>query len=134
LEVEGGGGRAKGFGGPEAPALRRAEAEGEGGGRTTPEEWWESERLRLLGVEVEAVAVTPAPVPPELWLVPAGEDSSAVPDSASEASEGIWTLRRGRAAADLMEELVFVREGGMMPSEDIVLERPGWVVERAMGG
>lgn len=30
-------GLAKGLGGPEAPAERRAEAEGEGGGRTTPE-------------------------------------------------------------------------------------------------
>jgi hypothetical protein len=29
---------------------------------------------------------------------------------------------------------VFVREGGMMPSEDIVLERIGWEVERAIGG
>ena len=34
----GGAGRAKGFGGPCAPALRRAPAEGDGGGRTTP---WE---------------------------------------------------------------------------------------------
>ena len=30
-------GRAKGFGGPDAPAERRAEADGDGGGRTTPE-------------------------------------------------------------------------------------------------
>lgn len=75
-----------------------------------------------------------APAPPEFWFVPAGEDSSAVPDSASEASEGICTLRRGRAAADLMDELVLVREGGMMPSEDMVFERPGWGVERARGG
>lgn len=83
-------------------------------------------RLLLEGVEVEAVAaVAAASAPPEFWFVPAGEDSSAVPDSASEASEGICTLRRGRAAADLMDELVLVREGGMMPSEDMVLERPG---------
>lgn len=34
----GGAGRAKGFGGPWAPALNRAPAEGEGGGSTTP---WE---------------------------------------------------------------------------------------------
>jgi len=32
----GGAGRAKGFGGPWAPAESRAEADGEGGGRTTP--------------------------------------------------------------------------------------------------
>ena len=69
-----------------------ADAEGEGGGRTTPEEWCESERLRLFGVDVDAVTVAVAVAvvpPPEFWLVPAGEDSSAVPDSASEASEGI---------------------------------------------
>jgi hypothetical protein len=36
--LPGGGGRAKGFGGPEAPALRRALADGEGGGNTTPDE------------------------------------------------------------------------------------------------
>lgn len=65
--------------------------------------------------------------------MPAGEDSSGVPDSPSEASEGICTLRRGRAAADLTEEFVFVRDGGMMPSEDIACERaPAWVVERAI--
>jgi hypothetical protein len=34
--VGGGSGRAKGFGGPEAPAERSAEAEGDGGGRTGP--------------------------------------------------------------------------------------------------
>lgn len=34
--VAGGGGRANGFGGPVAPALWIALAEGEGGGRTTP--------------------------------------------------------------------------------------------------
>lgn len=71
-----------------------------------------------------AVAVAAAP-PPEFWLVFAGEDSSAVPDSASDASDGICTLRRGRAAADFIDEPVLVREGGMMPSEDMVLVRPG---------
>lgn len=35
---ETGWGRAKGFGGPDAPAESRAEADGEGGGRTMPEE------------------------------------------------------------------------------------------------
>ena len=90
--------------------------------------------LRWLGFEVVPVAVAPVPPLPECWFVPAGDDSSAVPDSASEASEGICTLRRGRAAADFMDELVLVREGGMMPSEDIVLERPSRGVERARGG
>jgi len=134
FDVGGGWGRANGLGGPEAPALRRAEAEGDGGGRTTPEEWWESERLRLLGVKVDAVAVAAAPPLPEFWLVPAGEVSSAVPDSASEASEGICTLRRGRAPADFMDEFVLVRDGGIIPSEDIVLERPGGADERTIGG
>ncbi len=50
------------MGGPEAPALRRAEADGEGGGSTTEEEW---ERGRLDGVLIEAVAApAPAPVTP----------------------------------------------------------------------
>lgn len=35
---ETGWGRAKGLGGPDAPAESRAEADGEGGGRTMPEE------------------------------------------------------------------------------------------------
>ena len=37
VEVPGGGGLANGFGGPCAPALRIAPAEGDGGGKTTPE-------------------------------------------------------------------------------------------------
>ncbi len=45
----GGGGRAKGFGGPCAPALRMALALGDGGGNTTPEEWLASV-LALAGV------------------------------------------------------------------------------------
>jgi hypothetical protein len=36
LVLIGGAGRANGFGGPCAPALRRAPAEGDGGGNTTP--------------------------------------------------------------------------------------------------
>lgn len=36
---ETGWGRAKGFGGPDAPAESKADADGEGGGRTTLEEW-----------------------------------------------------------------------------------------------
>lgn len=53
----GGGGRAKGFVGPVAPALKRALALGEGGGSTTPEP------------DDGAPSVAPAlvdPVPPEV--------------------------------------------------------------------
>lgn len=50
-------GRAKGFGGPLAPAERRAEAEGEGGGSTTP---LECESVgRLEGCDVTSVDVVP---------------------------------------------------------------------------
>ena len=38
FDEPGGGGLANGFGGPVAPALRRALADGEGGGSTTPDE------------------------------------------------------------------------------------------------
>jgi hypothetical protein len=79
---EGGWGRAKGLGGPEAPAERRADADGEGGGRTTPEEWEPSVPLRWEG-----------------WLPVASVDScgeeSAVALPPSEGSSGIWTLRTG---------------------------------------
>jgi hypothetical protein len=49
--LPGGGGRAKGLGGPDAPALNRALAEGDGGGKTTPDEWLVSE-LPFAGVAV----------------------------------------------------------------------------------
>jgi hypothetical protein len=79
-------GRAKGLGGPEAPAERRAEAEGDGGGRTTPEEW-ESELFRPLGRRLELVALVP-----ERGL----EFESAVALPPSEGSSGICTFRTGR--------------------------------------
>jgi hypothetical protein len=94
-------GRANGFGGPEAPALRRAEAEGEGGGRTTPEPEeecsWDWPFRRWLGFVLER-----------------GEEfESAVPDSSS--SSGILTFRTGRLPP--IEPLpVFVRDGGWKPS------------------
>lgn len=49
----GGAGRAKGLGGPCAPALKSAPALGEGGGRTTPCEggWWPA--AVLAGCDVE---------------------------------------------------------------------------------
>ena len=80
----GGCGLAKGFGGPWAPALRMALALGEGGGRTTPEEW-EASVLALAGVSDA--------VPPDSR----GEDS-AVAEPPSDCSLGIWTLRRGLLA------------------------------------
>lgn len=70
----GGGGRAKGLGGPEAPALRREFADGEGGGRSTPEEWDASVPVRA-GV---------TPVVPDSF----GEES-AVALPASDFSLGI---------------------------------------------
>lgn len=129
------------MGGPEAPALRRVEADGDGGGKTTPVEWWESDRLRwpARGVDVDAAVIPvgppapPVPPPPEVWPVAAGDVSSAVPDSPSEASEGICTFKRGRDAADFADEFVLVRDGGMMPSEDIALDRLLCVAARDFG-
>lgn len=68
--VPGGGGRAKGFGGPDAPALINALAEGDGGGRTTAE-WPPS----LAGVKAEFLTLL--------------GDEPAVPLPASEFSLGI---------------------------------------------
>lgn len=72
--MPGGGGRAKGFGGPWAPALRIAPAEGDGGGRTTP----------VGGLSLAGVAV----------LLPAEsrEPDSPVALPRSEFSLGIWTF------------------------------------------
>lgn len=86
----GGAGRAKGFGGPWAPAERRAPADGEGGGRTTrPVCCWP---FGLLGLEI---------------LVSSGA-SSAVPPSSPDCSLGIWTLSLGLFASDW---LVLLRVG-----------------------
>ena len=118
----GGAGRAKGLGGPWAPALRRAEAEaeGEGGGRTTPVfpppgpevppevEDWECELsavvflLEGLGGVVE-------------------EGRGEVSLSASERSSGIWTLSCGRLAEDWLS----TREGGGNSAEAAVVVRFG---------
>jgi hypothetical protein len=78
-------GRAKGLGGPEAPAERRAEAEGEGGGRTTPE--CESELFLPLGRRLEPVG---------LVLERGLEFESAVALPPSEGSSGICTFNTGR--------------------------------------
>lgn len=76
----GGGGRANGFGGPWAPALSIAPAEGDGGGKTTPEPLFSA--LVLAGVEV---------------LLPAeSRDESAVAlPPPSECSLGICTFNWG---------------------------------------
>lgn len=74
----GGGGLAKGFGGPCAPALSRALALGDGGGRTTPDEWLASV-LPLAGV------------PPVVSPDSRGEDS-AVALPPSDGSLGICTF------------------------------------------
>jgi hypothetical protein len=81
--VPGGGGRANGLGGPCAPALNRALADGEGGGNTTPE--WHVSELFLAGVAVV------------LPFESRGDDS-AVALPASEFSLGICTFKRGRFA------------------------------------
>jgi hypothetical protein len=87
--VPGGGGRANGLGGPVAPALMSALAEGDGGGSTTP--GGPESELPLAGV-VALLAV-------EFW-----GDESAVALPPSEFSLGICTVKRGRCA-------LFVRGG-----------------------
>jgi len=83
------------LGGPCAPALKIALALGDGGGKTTPEEWLASV-LALAGV-------SPA-VPPDSR----GEDS-AVALPPSDCSLGIWTFNLGLFAPTCA---LLVREGG----------------------
>lgn len=90
----GGAGRAKGLGGPWAPALRRVLVEGEGGGRTT--------------CEGGPCCCGRPPVAVCAWEVLAASES-AVPASSPEASLGICTFRRGRFASDWV---VLARAGG----------------------
>lgn len=104
--ADGGGGRAKGFGGPWAPALRRALAEGEGGGRTTPE--WPVSELPRAGV----AAVFP--------VDSRGEDSAVALPASSEFSLGIWTFRRGLLAPTWR---LFEREIGVTSG----IEESEWV-------
>jgi hypothetical protein len=92
-----GGGRANGFGGPLAPAESRADAEGDGGGKTTPDEC-ESVGRRD-GWDAASVEV------------PRGDEESAVALPPSEGSSGIWTLRRGRAPPATLKLLE--RDGGV---------------------
>lgn len=89
----GGAGRAKGLGGPEAPALSTWLVDGDGGGRwMTP---CGSDPLRTV----------PSLIPKPDWR---GEPETA---SSSDASDGICKFSFGRAAPDL-EPLVLVLEGG----------------------
>ena len=99
LATPGGAGRANGFGGPVAPALRSALALGEGGGRTTPEGW---SPPALAGVA-------------DVWPDSLGDSSP--PFSASEPSVGICTFNRGRLAC-----MLFVREGVEIAGIDDVEE------------
>lgn len=99
----GGGGLANGLGGPDAPAERSAEAEGEGGGNTIPL-WLRSGFAERLS---EAL----------------GEPD---PDSFSSASEGIVRLSLGREAAPL-ELPVSLRLGAAKScdAEVVVVARVG---------
>lgn len=103
----GGAGRAKGLGGPVAPALIKEVALGEGGGRTTPEECVSV--LVLAGV---------APVVPESL-----GDDSAVWLPFSECSLGICNIRRGREPSFAM---LFVRDTGTGGTDDADCVRWGW--------
>lgn len=80
-----------------APAERRVVAEGDGGGKTTLEEWESVGRLD--GSEAPSVDV------------PRGDPDSAVALPPSEGSSGIWTLSRGLAAPPIRR--LFDREGGV---------------------
>lgn len=93
-----GGGRAKGFGGPVAPAESSDVADGDGGGSTTPDEW-ESVPLRRVDVDVASVEFRGEPA------------DSAVALPLSDCSSGICTFRRGRAAPPTRR--LFEREGGV---------------------
>lgn len=93
-------GRANGFGGPDAPAESRAEAEGDGGGRTTLE------------------PCSPLRRPPACEFCasgPCGEELES-PVPSSDCSSGICTFRTGRLPPPPKLAL-FVREGGVKPSE-----------------
>ena len=105
----GGGGRAKGLGGPDAPADMTAEALGEGGGNTI---WSE-----LLAGLAEALAVCD------------GDPPAA--ESLSSASEGICRLSLGRAPD--FDPDVFVLEGGAN-SGTVGWERAGCELGRGGAG
>lgn len=114
-------GRAKGLGGPEAPAERRADAEGDGGGSTTPEVCG-SELPRPFFWALDAA-----------WPLDRGLESPAgLP--ASDGSSGICTFNTGRLPPGIWAELA--RDGGLHPSmeEMEMLRFLSWVCARAGGG
>jgi hypothetical protein len=105
-----GGGRAKGLGGPVAPAERRVvEADGEGGGRTTPE----CESGRREGCDVTSVAVV---------IVPCGEADPFVALPPSDSS-GIRTFNCGREMLPPTRKLLD-RDGGVKTVSGMVPSDP----------
>lgn len=100
LVLIGGAGRAKGFGGPWAPALRRVLVDGDGGGRTT--------------CEGGPCCCVPVAVCSEVLAA----SESAVCASSPEASLGICTFRRGRFASGA----VLARVGGAITGTLEVLD------------
>lgn len=97
LLLLGGAGRAKGLGGPVAPALMMEFALGDGGGRTTPDEECVSVLVRA-GV---------APVVPD----PRGDDSAVwLPFS---ESSGICNMSRG-----FPDAMLLVRDTGTIGTDD----------------
>lgn len=93
-------GRANGFGGPVAPAESRAEADGDGGGRTTPDECESVSRRD--GCDVTSVVV----------IVPRGDVDSAVALPPSDSS-GICTFNRGPREMLPTTRKLLDREGGV---------------------
>jgi hypothetical protein len=100
LLLVGGGGRANGFGGPVAPALRRELALGDGGGKTTPDECDASVLRAGVAPEMESFG-----------------DESAVALPPSECSLGIWTRSFGLFLSICK---LFVRAGGAIAGTDEV--------------
>jgi hypothetical protein len=107
-----GGGRANGFGGPVAPAESRVvEADGEGGGRTTPEECESVGRRE--GCDVMSVAVV---------IVPCGEADPFVALPPSDSS-GIRTFNCGREMLPPTRRLLD-RDGGVKTVSGMVPSDP----------
>lgn len=99
--VPGGGGRANGFGGPWAPALRIAPADGDGGGNTTP--LWFVSALALAGVRA--------------FPAESRDVDSAVALPRSEFSLGICTFNCGRFGGNCP---LFARDGGLMSLTSVI--------------
>jgi hypothetical protein len=107
-----GGGRANGLGGPVAPAESRVvEADGEGGGRTTPEECESVGRRE--GCDVMSVAVV---------MVPCGEADPFVALPPSDSS-GIRTFNCGREMLPPTRRLLD-RDGGVKTVSGMVPSDP----------